>query len=42
MPDEVRRAREAGADAFLRKPVAPARVLEHIRSLIGQPVHHAR
>ena len=42
MPDEVQRAREAGADVFLRKPVAPAHVLEHIRALLSQPALHAR
>lgn len=37
MPGEEERAREAGCDGYMSKPVAPKRVLEEVQKFIGPP-----
>jgi two-component system, cell cycle response regulator DivK len=37
LPGEEDRAREAGCDGYMSKPVAPKRVLEEVQKFIGPP-----
>jgi two-component system cell cycle response regulator DivK len=37
LPGEEDRAREAGCDGYMSKPVAPKRVLEEVQRFIGPP-----
>lgn len=36
LPEHRERAREAGCDAYLTKPISPGKVLEEIRRLLGR------
>ena len=36
-PEDERKAYEVGADAYIRKPAEPARIIGEIQELIGRP-----